>query len=426
MQAFQAKFVTQGAAIDHTPAGDVGGGDVVVQDNVVGIAKTPIAGAALGALAIEGIFDVVKKNEAFATVGANLYWDAAAVPYGGTVVGAATATAVGNTWIGWVLVAADATDETVRMVLKSSVMAMHATCWPFALGLAGEDTDGAGTNGAGMAGGSPDLTTNQFADSAGTVYVKCYDKTTTTWDDLKTAALLGNWAANYQLQPDAAGPEVVGDAFAIGFDTQFCEVCFNDLASGNGALATYGADCGKWQYSTGAGTWGDLTVYDGTDLTAQDGKRPLQRAGAISFAPPADWVAATYDGQEAYWIQWAVTAVQLTQSAVIDDTAKDEPFVVIPNGDTFAAPHDANITRVRVTNMHATVHDQIIKFVVGNFTTGVFSAELSWAASQLVDSFTLAAALAVNTGDLLGICITEDTASTNNPIWAVELGETLT
>jgi len=154
----------------------------------------------------------------------------------------------------------------------------YKTWWNIALGVVGEDTDGAGTNGAGM--------------------VKVYDCETTTWDDLSTSALLTGWTDDYQLTPDA-GSEEVNDAFAIGFDTKFCEVAFDDLATGSGELATYSNDAGKWQYSTGAGAWSDLTVYDGTDEVAHDGKRPLVRAGAISFAPPSDWAVATYDGQEA-------------------------------------------------------------------------------------------------------------------------------
>lgn len=39
----QATFVHDGRAIDYTPGGDVAAGDVVVQGELVGIAKTPIA-----------------------------------------------------------------------------------------------------------------------------------------------------------------------------------------------------------------------------------------------------------------------------------------------------------------------------------------------------------------------------------------------
>jgi len=299
----------------------------------------------------------------------------------------------------------------------------YKTWWSFAVGLAGEDTDGAGTNGAGLCGGAVDVATNSYNDGGGTVFVKVYDVGDTAWDDLSTSSTLTGWTSNYQLQPDAAS-EAIGDAFAIGFATKFCEVAFDDLSTGNGAVATYSNDAGKWQYSTGAGTWSDLTVYDGTDSTAQDGLRPLQRSGAISFAPPSDWAAVTLDGQEAYYIQWVFTAAELTQTALIDDTNKDEPFVVVPNADAFDAPFKGTIGKVRVTDMGATVHDQAIKFVVGNFTTGVFTEEFTWAASQYNDTFTPASPLAVAADDRVGILITDDGGSTNNPVIYAEFEAT--
>lgn len=304
------------------------------------------------------------------------------------------------------------------------------TTWAFGIGLAGMDTDGAGTNGGGIAGGAVDLTTHQYNDGGGDVYVKVFDQSMDggagTWADLANSTDLDSITVAYQLQPDA-DKEAIDDAFAIGFDTQFCQIAFDDLATGTGAVATYSNDTGKWQYSDGAGSWTDLTpVFDNTDSTAQDGLRTLQRTGAISFAPPADWVAVTIDGQEAYWVQWVVTAAELTQSAGIDSTNKDEPFVVIPNADTFSAPFKGEISVVRVSNFHATVHDQDVTFIVGNFTTGVFSEELTWPASQYNDKFTLATALEVSADDLVGILVTNDNGSTNNPIWMLELEATYT
>jgi len=296
------------------------------------------------------------------------------------------------------------------------------TALPFAGGLRGEDTDGAGTNGGGLVGGVPDITTHTYTNATDDVFVLVYDSGTTTWDALATSALLtagADWAANYQLLPDADA-EGAGDAFAIGFATPFCEVVFDDLATAAGAVATWGGDGGKWQYSTGAGTWSDLTVFDNTDSTAFDGLRSLQRSGAITFVPPADWVTAAYDGVTKYWIQYVITAAQLTQTPLIDGTNYDEPFVAVPNADTFSAPFKLEIAKVRVTNMGLTVHDQNIVFIVGNFTDGVFSAAQTWTASQLNDKFTLASAIAADPGDLIGICITNDTGSTVNPIWMTE------
>ena len=124
MQDYQGRFIQTGLSIDHTPGADVSAGDVVVQNNIVGIAKRDIDFDALeqGALAISGVFDVVKAEEAFATVGANIYWDDDGDPYNGTIgSGAATATAPTNTWMGCVLETAETTDETVRILLRSTV-----------------------------------------------------------------------------------------------------------------------------------------------------------------------------------------------------------------------------------------------------------------------------------------------------------------
>ena len=315
----------------------------------------------------------------------------------------------------------DFTDATADFLMTN----LFTTILSFNGGLAGEDTDAAGTNGGGMVGSTVDVTTHDYnsgAAGADDVLCKVYDLTSTTWDDLSTSALLSggaDWTANYQLLPDADAEET-GDAFAVGFDEQFCEIVFNDLATDAGALATWGGNGGKWQYSTGAAAWTDLTVYDGTDSVAQDGLQALARTGAITFVPPSDWVVATYDGEEAYWVQYVLTGAQLTQTALIDNTNMDEPIVGIPTVNTFQAPYKLEIVDVRVTDMGLTVHDGAIVFVVGNFTDGVFSAALTWDASQYSERFTLATAIPADPGDLIAIMITDDAGSTVNPIWAVE------
>lgn len=125
-QENQGRYVSAGLAIDHTPGSDVAAGDVVIQNNIVGIAKVPIEGSVLGALATAGVFDIVKKQEAFTSVGAKIYWDATGDPYdgdGGT--GAATATS-SHTFLGFVLAAAEATDEVVRVLVVQSASADEA------------------------------------------------------------------------------------------------------------------------------------------------------------------------------------------------------------------------------------------------------------------------------------------------------------
>ena len=74
-----ATFVHDGNAIDYTPGSDVSAGDVVVQGELVGVAKRDIPANTLGALAVTGVFDFPKTagiGEAI-TAGANVYWDVA-------------------------------------------------------------------------------------------------------------------------------------------------------------------------------------------------------------------------------------------------------------------------------------------------------------------------------------------------------------
>jgi len=120
-QNYQATFIQEGLSIDYTPGSAVAAGQVVVQGSMIGAAKTPIAANALGALAVRGIFDVVKANEQQA-LGAALYWDADGNPYNGTAgTGCATTTSGGNTFIGFAQVAAGATDEVVRVLWSGPV-----------------------------------------------------------------------------------------------------------------------------------------------------------------------------------------------------------------------------------------------------------------------------------------------------------------
>ena len=74
-----AKFIQESSAIDYTPTADVSAGDVVVQGELVGVAKLDIEADALGALAVSGVFDFPKTagvGEAI-SAGANVYWDVA-------------------------------------------------------------------------------------------------------------------------------------------------------------------------------------------------------------------------------------------------------------------------------------------------------------------------------------------------------------
>ena len=74
-----AFFVQDGNSIDYTPVAAVAAGDVVVQGDLVGVAKTPIAAGVLGALAVNGVFDFPKATGVGTAIaaGASVYWDEA-------------------------------------------------------------------------------------------------------------------------------------------------------------------------------------------------------------------------------------------------------------------------------------------------------------------------------------------------------------
>ncbi len=106
----QAAFAHEGAAIDYTPGADVAAGDVIVQGDLVGVARLSIKANVLGALAVTGVFDFAKATDVPYTIGTVLYWDDTA--------NIATTTATGNKSIGKVVRAAATTDPTVRVRLS--------------------------------------------------------------------------------------------------------------------------------------------------------------------------------------------------------------------------------------------------------------------------------------------------------------------
>jgi len=110
-----ARFIHKGDSIDHTPApgSDVSAGDVVVQGELVGIAKLDITGGTLGALAVTGVFDLPKATGAGEAIGAGLkvYWDAAGS------VATTDAAAGANKYLGKTVATAGDNDALVRVRL---------------------------------------------------------------------------------------------------------------------------------------------------------------------------------------------------------------------------------------------------------------------------------------------------------------------
>jgi len=107
-----ATFVHDGSSIDYTPGSAVAAGDVVVQADLIGVARTPIAANALGSLAVAGVFDAPKATGGGSAiaVGSTVYWDATNK--------VATTTASGNKLLGKTIKAAADADATVRVRLS--------------------------------------------------------------------------------------------------------------------------------------------------------------------------------------------------------------------------------------------------------------------------------------------------------------------
>jgi len=132
----QATLVHEGNIIDHTPAGAVAAGDVIVQDVTIGIAVRPIAATKLGSLQLGGVYDVVHVADIVAA-GAAVYWDADGDPYGGEAgTGCATVTVSDNVFMGWAVAAATATDGLVRVKLFGSPAVTANYYGPLSLAIA--------------------------------------------------------------------------------------------------------------------------------------------------------------------------------------------------------------------------------------------------------------------------------------------------
>lgn len=103
-------FRHEGDAIDYTPGADVAAGDVVVQGELVGVARLDIKANTLGALAVAGVFDFPKATGGGTaiTAGAQLYWDDT------NDVATTNAGAGANKAIGKAVKAAADADATVR------------------------------------------------------------------------------------------------------------------------------------------------------------------------------------------------------------------------------------------------------------------------------------------------------------------------
>ena len=74
-----AIFKQRGDTINYVPTRDVSAGDVVVQEDLVGIAKLDIKANTLGTLAVTGVYAMPKAtgNGGAIAAGAKIYWNEA-------------------------------------------------------------------------------------------------------------------------------------------------------------------------------------------------------------------------------------------------------------------------------------------------------------------------------------------------------------
>lgn len=74
----EARFVQRGDSVDYTPPeGDVQAGQVVIEGELLGIAKLDIKAGQRGALAVTGVFEVVKQSDAPIARGQRVYFSPA-------------------------------------------------------------------------------------------------------------------------------------------------------------------------------------------------------------------------------------------------------------------------------------------------------------------------------------------------------------
>jgi predicted RecA/RadA family phage recombinase len=69
-----ASFVQDGDILDHTPASAVAAGDVVVIGSLVAVAPRAIAANALGALAVDGVYEMPCASGATGAQGSAINW----------------------------------------------------------------------------------------------------------------------------------------------------------------------------------------------------------------------------------------------------------------------------------------------------------------------------------------------------------------
>lgn len=104
-----ASYVQGDCLLDYTPSAAVAAGDVVVLNDLVTVAPVAIAANKLGAVSVEGVWEMPKATGAIGQ-GALVYWDATA--------GNVTTTSSGNKRAGKAAAAAASADTSVKVLIN--------------------------------------------------------------------------------------------------------------------------------------------------------------------------------------------------------------------------------------------------------------------------------------------------------------------
>lgn len=117
-----ARSVSDGDAFDYTPVAAKTAGTIVEIGSRAFPLPIDLAANELGALPVEGVWDVPKATGAI-SAGDGVYWDNDGTPNTGDASsGAATTTSTTNTWLGIAVAAAASGDTYVRVALCNGPM----------------------------------------------------------------------------------------------------------------------------------------------------------------------------------------------------------------------------------------------------------------------------------------------------------------
>ena len=107
-----AIYIQDGDAIDHLPAAALPAGSVVVQGRLVGITPRPIPAGSIGALLVEGVFDLPIAPGVAAGIGDQVFWNPA------TGLATLDGTVVGVSYCGVAVLPISATDAAIRVLIN--------------------------------------------------------------------------------------------------------------------------------------------------------------------------------------------------------------------------------------------------------------------------------------------------------------------